>query len=215
MQYYGWKNPLSEIDSQLNINDLRGSGSPYNNVDMAIVMFHGTYGVGSAATDYAAESCKQMYYVVGTGGRGNYLRLSEMDLGGSSPTNGLKWMVIDACFSLFQGNWSSMQSHGVKPYNSNMHLILGATTETWTSPLKWYNFAKYMNYGRHNFYSPYTIRNAYYQGNQDAFQNADLPEGTTITLSVAGDSACLDDSLQTNTPPAGSWQYDSLEVYSN
>jgi hypothetical protein len=72
-----------------------------------------------------------------------------------------------------------------------------------------------MNYGRHNFYSPYTIRNAYYQGNQDAFQNVDLPEGTTITLSVAGDSACLDDSLQTNTPPAGSWQYDSLEIFSN
>jgi len=34
-------------------------------------------------------------------------------------------------------------------------------------------------------------------------------------LSVVGDSACLDDSLQTNTPPAGSWQYDSLEVFSN
>jgi hypothetical protein len=216
MQYFGWSNPLNEIDSQLNINDLRGSGSPYNNMDMAICMFHGTYGTGSSATDYTTPSaCKQMYYAVGTGGSGQYLRLSEMNLGGSSPTNGLKWMVIDACFSLYQANWSNMKSHNVKPYNSNMHLILGATTETWTSPLKWYNFARYMNYGRHNFYSPYTIRNAYYQGNQDAFQNADLPEGTTITLSVAGDSACLDDSLQTNTPPSGSWQYDSLEVFSN
>jgi len=212
MQYYGWKNPLSEIDSQLNINDLRGSGSPYNNVDMAVVMFHGTYGVGSAATDYAAESCKQMYYAVGTGGRGNYLRLSEMDLGGSSPTNGLKWMVIDACFSLFQGNWSSMQSHGVKPYNGNMHLILGATTETWTSALKWYNFAKYMNYGKH-IYSPFTIRNAYYQANTDAFENAPLPDGTEITLAVAGDSACMGDTLQTNTPPGGSWEWVSQPIY--
>ncbi|HEV2692378.1 MAG TPA: hypothetical protein VG347_05730 [Verrucomicrobiae bacterium] len=103
----------------------------------------------------------------------------------------------------------------MKPYNSNLHLILGGDTVTWTSPKKWYNFARYMNYGRHDFYSPYTIRNAYYQGNTDAFMDAPLPSGTTITLAVAGDSACLDDSLQTNTPPSGSWQYDSLLIFSN
>ena len=122
-------------------------------------------------------------------------------------------MVIDACFSLYQANWSSMRNKGIYPYNSNLHMILGANTETWTSNLKWYDFARYMNYGRHNFYSPYTIRNAYYQANTDAFQNAPLPSGTSITLAVAGDSACLDDSLQTTNTPSGSWQWVSQPVY--
>jgi hypothetical protein len=105
-----------------------------------------------------------------------------------------------------------MQSHGVYPYNGNMHMILGAETETWTSPLKWYDFAKYMNYGRHT-HSPYTIQNAYYQANTDAFANAPLPDGTEITLAIAGDSACLDDTIQTNTPPSGSWEWVSQPIY--
>jgi hypothetical protein len=105
-----------------------------------------------------------------------------------------------------------MNTAGIKPYNSNMHLILGANTVTWTSTRKWYNFAKYVNYGVTNA-SPLTIRNAYYQGNQDAFHGVQLPSGTTITLAVAGDSACLDDSLQTSNTPSGSWQWTSQSVY--
>ncbi len=211
MQYYGWSNPLNEIDNQLNIADLRGSGSKFNNVNMAIFLGHGTYGSGSSATDYAANQCKQMYYTVTSGTSAQYLRLSEMNMGGSG-TNGLKWMVLDQCFSLFHANWTSMNTAGIKPYNSNMHLILGANTVTWTSTRKWYNFAKYVNYGVTNV-SPLTIRNAYYQGNQDAFHNVQLPPGTTITLAVAGDSACLDDSLQTTNTPSGSWQWTSQSVY--
>jgi hypothetical protein len=209
MQYYGWSNPLNEVDNQLNINDLRGSGSKFNNVNMAIFLSHGTYGT---TIDFAANQCKQMYYSVTSGTSAQYLRLSEMNMGGSE-ANGLKWMVLDQCFSLYQANWNSMQNAGVKPYNSNMHLILGANSETWTSTRKWYNFAKYVNYGVSTNASPLTIRNAYYQGNFDAFQNSALPSGTTITLSVAGDSACMNDSLQTNSTPGGSWSYDSKEVY--
>jgi Family of unknown function (DUF6345) len=215
MQFYGWSNPLNEIDNQLNINDLRGSGSPFNNVNMAVLMLHGTFGNGSSSIDYAANGCKQMYYAVTSGGSAQYLRLSEMNLGGSG-TNGLKWIVIDACYSLYHSNWSSMQSHGVYPYNSNLHLILGAQTETWTSPRKWQNFAHYMNYGTSilaDHYSPLTIANAYYQANQDAFHGAQLPPGTTITLAVAGDSACLNDSLQSSSTPSGSWQWTSQSVY--
>lgn len=215
MQFYGWSNPLNKIDGQLNINDLRGSGTPFNNVNMGVLMLHGTFGNGSSAIDYAANGCQQMYFTVTSGGSAQYLRFSEMNLGGSG-TNGLKWMVIDACYSLYQANWQSMQDAGIYPYNSNLHLILGAQTETWTNPRKWQNFAHYMNYGTSilaGHYNPLTIRNAYYQANQDAFHNVSLPPGTTITLAVAGDSACLDDSLQTNTPPSGSWQWVSQPVY--
>jgi hypothetical protein len=73
-----------------------------------------------------------------------------------------------------------------------------------------------MNYGTSilaGHYSPLTIRNAYYQANQDAFHGAQLPPGTTITLAVAGTSACLDDSLQTTNTPSGSWQWTSQSVY--
>ena len=215
MQFYGWNNPLNKIDSQLSINDLRGSGTPFNNVNMGVLMLHGTYGSGSSAIDYAANGCKQMYFTVTSGGSAQYLRFSEMNLGGSG-TTGLKWMVIDACFSLYQANWNSMGNSGVYPYNGNLHLILGAQTETWTSPRKWQNFAHYMNYGTSilaGHYNPLTIRNAYYQANQDAFHNVSLPSGTTITLAVAGDSACIDDSLQTSNTPSGSWQWTSQPVY--
>jgi hypothetical protein len=209
MQHFGWSNPLNQADGQLSISSLRGSGTPFNNVNMGVLMLHGTYG---NTQDYMAGLCKQMYFVVTSGGSGQYLRFSEMNLGGAG-TNGLKWMLIDACHSLYHVNWSSMKNMGIYPYNSNLHFIMGGDTDTYTSTRKWWNFATYMNYGRHNFYSPYTIRNAYYQANTDAFQDADLPEGATITLAVAGDSACLDDTLQTNTPPAGSWQYTSQPIY--
>jgi Family of unknown function (DUF6345) len=212
MKYYGWSNPLNKTDGQLNISDLRGSGTPFNNVNMGVLMLHGTYG---NTQDYMAGLCKQMYFVVTSGGSGQYLRFSEMDLGGTG-TNGLKWMVIDACHSLYHVNWSSMKNMGIKPYNSNLHLILGGDTDVWTSPLKWYYFAKYMNYGTSTNagnYNPLTIRNAYYQANYDAFQKTPPPAGTTITLAVAGDSACVDDSLQTNSLPSGSWTYDSKEIY--
>lgn len=209
MQYYGWNNPLIEVDSQLNIADLRGSGSKFNNVNFAIFLGHGTYGT---SIDYTANQCKQMYYTVTSGASAQYLRLSEMNMGGSG-TNGLKWMVLDQCYSLYQANWNNMQNAGVYPYNGNMHLILGANSETWTGTRKWYNLAKYMNFGSAMKASPLTIRNSYYQGNYDAFQNAPLPSGTTITLAIAGGSACMNDSLQASSPPGGTWSYDSKEVY--
>ncbi|MGH7953450.1 MAG: DUF6345 domain-containing protein [Limisphaerales bacterium] len=214
MQFYGWSNPLNEIDDQLNINDLRGSGSKFNSVNMAIFLGHGTYGT-SADNASGANGCEQMYYTVTSGTSAQYLRLSEMNMGGAG-ANGLKWMVLDQCYSLFHANWSNMQSLGVKPYNSNMHLILGAQTETWTSSRKWENFAHYMNYGTSilaGHYSPLTIRNAYYQATQDAFHGVSLPPGTTTTLAVAGDSACLDDTLQSTNTPSGSWQWTSQPVY--
>jgi hypothetical protein len=120
MTFYGWSNPLNKADGQLNINDLRGSGTPFNNVNMGVFMGHGTYG---NTQDYMAGLCKQMYFVVtSSSGSGQYLRFSEMNLGGSG-TNGLKWMVLDPCNSLYHANWNSMQSRGIYPYNSNLHLI--------------------------------------------------------------------------------------------
>jgi hypothetical protein len=217
MQYWGWNNTLLKVDDQLNINDLRGSGSPLNNVNLAIFLSHGVYGTGSSGIDYAANGCKQMYYPVTSGGGAQYLRLSEMNLGGSG-TSGLKWMALLSCNSLQHNNWANMQNLGVKPYNGNLHLLLGVDTTNYTSSnLLWY-WAKYMNYGTStnaNSASPLTIREAWYQAGKDAYGNApSIPPSAVIKFAVAGDSACIDDSLQTNNAPQGSWTYPTpVQVY--
>jgi len=90
MQHWGWKNSFLKADNQLSIGDLRGSGTPFNNVNIGVLFTHGVYGT---SIDYAANQCKQMYFPITSGGSAQYLRLSEMNLGGSG-TNGLKWMAL-------------------------------------------------------------------------------------------------------------------------
>ncbi len=215
MQHWGWNNTLLKVDDQLNINDLIGSGTPFNNVNLGVVMFHGVYGT---TIDYNGHPSKQIYYPVTSGGSAQYLPLQQMNLGGSG-TNGLKWMAILACNSLFHTDWQSMQNAGAYPYNSNLHLLLGVETTNYTSDtILWY-WAKYMSYGTStnaNSASPLTIRNAWYQAAQQAYTDEGkfLPPNTIIKFAVAGDSACFDDSLQTNNAPQGSWRIDSpVQVY--
>lgn len=205
MQHWGWKNTIDKIDDQLNISNLRGSGSPFNNVNLGIFIGHGCYGT---SIDYAANGCKQMYYPITSGGSAQYLRLSEMNLGGSG-TNGLKWFALKACDSLHQANWGNMQSLGVKPYNGNLHLLLGTTSTSYADPNIEAFWAKYMNHGPSTNYSPLTIRAAWYQAARDAYTKAGLPSGAVVKFAVAGDSACMNDSLQNYYAPGGSWIYDT------
>lgn len=209
MQHWGWNNSLLKVDDQLNINDLKGSSSPLNNVNLAIFMSHGMYGAGSSPIDYAANGCQQMYYPVTSGGSAQYLRLSEMNLGGGG-TNGLKWMALLSCNSLQHDNWANMQSLGVQPYNGNLHLLLGVDTVNYTSAsILWY-WAKYMNYGTStnaNSASPLPIRDAWYQAAQQAYKGGHY--ANTIKFVVAGDTACEEDYLQTNSAPGGVWFIDS------
>jgi hypothetical protein len=217
MQRWGWNNTLLEVDGQLNINDLIGNGTPFNNVNLGVLMFHGAYG---STLDYNGRPAKQIYYPVTSGGGAQYLRLEQMNLGGSG-TNGLKWMAILACNSLFHSNWQSMQNAGGYPYNSNLHLLLGVETTNFTSDtILWY-WAKYMNYGTSNIagaYNPLTIRNGWYQAAQQAYADEGkyLPANTVIKFAVAGDSACFGDYLQNYSAPAGTWIIDTpVTIFSN
>jgi hypothetical protein len=73
-----------------------------------------------------------------------------------------------------------------------------------------------MNYGTSTnaaSSSPLTIRLAWYQAARDAFHNVPFPSGTVINYSVAGDNACHDDTLQTNSSPAGTWFFDTQQVF--
>jgi hypothetical protein len=144
--------------------------------------------------------------------------MTSMNLGGSSPTNGLKWMCIMGCMSLYHANWNSMISQNAKPYNSNLHMILGAGTDMSPDPLVGRKWADYM-LGNPNAQPspqpPMTIQDAWYNAGYYAYQalgSANLPNPTTFA--VVADPNCTNDKLQTNSPPSGgTWTYSSFQVY--
>jgi len=206
MHKYGWGESFGKIDDQLNINDLRGSGTPFNSVNLGLLMLHGTYG---SAADYTVSGCKQMYFPIAAGTSAQYLRMSEMNLGGAG-TNGLKWMGIMACFSLYHVNWTSMQGQNIKPYNSNLHLLLGTDSLVYTDNHIMELWAQYMAKGK-GTNAPMTIKNAWITAATDAYHQNSYP--ITMKFAVAGDSACGNDSLATNSAPTGTWTYTSTQVY--
>jgi hypothetical protein len=215
MGHWGWNNTINNFDSKLSTGYLTGSGTPLNNVNLAVLMTHGAYGNGEDGLDYYTDPpVYQMYYPITSGGGADYLSLSDMNLGGSG-TGGLKWMAILACNSLQHHNWADMQEQGVVPYNSNLHLLLGVDTVTYASPtILWY-WSEYMNYGTStnaNSYNPLTIRNAWYAAARAAFSKYTFP--SAINFIVSGDSACANDMLQTNYTPEGVWFTDTpTQVY--
>jgi hypothetical protein len=209
MQLFGWVNPFRKFDDQLRLTDLQGSGTPFNNVSLGVFMSHCAYGT---TQDYQAGLCKQMYFPITSGSSLQYLRMSTMNLGGSDPTNGLKWFMFYSCDSLRHANWNSMLSAGQQPYNGNLHLILGANSAIWNSSLILQRWAQYMNFGVTNN-SPLTIRDAWYLAGQRAYQGGHYTNN--IVLAIAGDSACTGDYLPQgfNSAPQGTWTYESMQVW--
>jgi hypothetical protein len=138
--------------------------------------------------------------------------MSEMNLG-NADTNGLKWMAIDACNSLYQPNWNNMQNYGVSPFNGNLHLLLGTDSVSWTDAQIHANWAKYMTRGK-IVLSPMTIQDAWFTAARDAFGATGFNYTNAITFAVAGDSACANDTLQNNTAPGGNpYYYNSQQVW--
>jgi hypothetical protein len=209
MQHWGWTKGFVKADDQLKLSDMQGSGTPFNQVNLGVFLGHGTFGT---TADQYANSCNQMYFPITTGTGAQWLRMSEMNFGGAG-TNGLKWIALKACNSLYHADWQSMRYYGIYPYNNNLHLLLGSDTDSATSATLLANWSKYMNFGTSTNYSPLTVRAAWYQAAQNAYHNVSFPSGTTMVFAVAGDSACHDDMLQTNYPPTGSWFYDTQQVY--
>jgi hypothetical protein len=213
MQRCGWKCVFNNPDSQFSLSSMIGSGTPFNSVNLGVMMTHGMYGT---TADYMAGLCKQMYFPITSGNQ--YLRMSQMNLGGSG-TGGLKWFAVMACNSLYQPNWNSMQSHGIHPYNNNLHLLLGTGTTSYTSRTLMEHWAQYMNVGvKGGFaeFKPLTVQNAWYQAATDAYLNQSFTN-TTIVFAVAGDSACMNDYVFPgyNSSPGGSWTYSSEPVWTH
>jgi hypothetical protein len=205
----GWQQKINKVDDNLKLSDLQGTGSPFNGVNLAVLLLHGTYGT---SLDFAANQCFQMYFPIATGGTGTYLRMSDMNWGGSG-TNGLRWMAIMACFSMQHNNWASMKTQGIKPYNSNLHLLLGCDTTEYADPDMLSYWASSMAWGVTN-HNPMEIRVAWYTSAQRAYQYAIMPDGQTpLQWAVAGDLSCYHDRFQTNFNPTGSWFYEKDQVW--
>jgi hypothetical protein len=214
----GWSAGLPKPEDKLQISDLRGSGNPFNQVDIGYLGLHCAYGTTTDSTPGA--SVKQMYFPIAGGAGSQYLRMSEMNFGGPTRTNGLKWMVLDACTSLYHVNWSSMQSQNVKPYNSNLHLLLGVDTDDSVEPLIGQYFADYMLGDPSVPRAPMTIHDAWYaaarQAYADGSRNGTSYQVNPMIYAIAGDSACFSDYLQTKTNTVlngGSWTRDTSQVY--
>jgi hypothetical protein len=206
-----WLAYETEGDDDLKITNLRGNG-PFNQVDIAFLVLHGTYGT---SMDLTAGGCTQMYFPIASGGSAQYLRMSEMSFGGDG-TNGLKWIGLAACNSLYHINWSSMQSQNVFPYTPGLHLMLGCDTKDYTHPALGENWAQFMLGSSTPKQAPLSIRAAWYAGATKTYKTANEPLGVNpIIFAAAGDKACFNDMLQmkTNTVFNGIRFYDTSQVY--
>lgn len=211
-----WDLDYSKHDDQLHLSDLQGSGTFFNNADIGLLIIHGAYGTSSDYT--TGRPLKGIYFPIASGGGAQYLRMTDMSLGGSSPTNGLKWMAILACFSLYQQNWTSMNNQNAHPYNSNLHMILGTGTEFDADPLIGQYWADYMLGDPSVHRDPMKIRDAWYQAAIQAYTvgvaNGAPNYPNPTTFAVVADPSCTEDSLQTNSvPTGGTWIYNSKTVY--
>jgi hypothetical protein len=173
-----------------------------------LLLLHGTYGT---TIDYNANQAKQMYFPITSGHSAQYIGMAEMKFGGSG-TNGLQWMAIAACNSLFHTDWSSMATAGVQPYNGNLHLILGADSIIWTGDHVASYWGKYMTVGKVPG-APMSIQAAWIAGAQDAYAETGFHYTNTMNFAASGDAACQNDTLQTNSTPGGSSFYTSVKVW--
>jgi hypothetical protein len=106
-----------------------------------------------------------------------------------------------------------MKNKGVAPNNSNLHMILGANSTTYSEEHCESYWAKYMTKGKGTNAVPMTIRAAWYQGQRDAFAEGGYTYGNNIIMATAGDSACENDTLQSSSTPGGSGFYESNQVW--
>jgi hypothetical protein len=215
LQEAAWSSGYARGDDDLKIDDLRGSNTPFNQVDIGFLLLHCVYGT---TLDLYAAGCLQMYFPIASGTSATYLRMSEMSFGGDG-TNGLKWMALAACTTLHQPNWASMQTQHIYPYTSGLHLLLGVDTDNFTDRFLGRNWASFM-LGTPTAtppIAPMKIRDAWYASARKAYTDTHVPYSTNpINFAVAGDSACFNDYLQTktNTVLSGTWIIDPpTQVY--
>jgi len=113
-------------DYGLVASDLRkpskGGRSVFNNVNLGLLMGHGTYGTSPDWT-ISGSGPLQSYYPVYTGANGyDWVRLSEFSFGSSK----LRWMSVLTCNNLVDSVYQDCYNKEVLPVNGQLHLLCGA-----------------------------------------------------------------------------------------
>jgi hypothetical protein len=200
MNSKGWICYYNRHDDKLRVQDIRrndqgyGGSQIFTQATIGVYMGHGSYGIN---LDYSPGGIGsyQTYMPSGNSsesGDNAWLRMCQFGFGGS-----LKWMVLDACFTLTDndGNFNSMKNHGGIPLNTT-HLICSATTTIDmdnTIEQRW---------ATHILKDNQTIANAWFNAGYEAYH---APQGTntdTVVFRVAGYPECLSDQVTNNVAPS-------------
>jgi hypothetical protein len=181
-----------------------GGGSIFNTCNFGLLMSHGCYG-----TQAEIDGTKYTYLALYDTKHGfSYLRLSDMDFG-STGANGLRWMTLLPCNALYPANVTSMINASKWAANDNLHLLLGATTITYASPLLTALYAK-------NLVENSTIANAFVNAGIDAYARL-KGKGFTgmteaITFRVMGFNSCIGDTLFSYSDPDVNTPYQIIDT---
>ena len=214
MKQQAWRPTLVKRDRELQPADLKGTGTIFNQANLGLLLLHGTYGTSA---DFTAGTSQQMYFPIQTSATGGeYVRMSEMNFG-SAGTNGLKWMAIQACNSLRQANWDSMQSHGITPFNGNLHLLLGTDSVVYSNQRINAYWAQSMFPNVESNLPADSILEAWFAAGTDAYGqysiNNNYTYGYDMRLAVAGYEDCRTDKLDASSDPGGDIFYESRSIY--
>jgi hypothetical protein len=198
MNSKGWICYYKRYDDKLRVQDLRrndqgyGGNQIFTEATIGIYMGHGSYGTD---LDYSPGGIGsyQTYMPSGNSsetGDNAWLRMCQIGFGSS-----LKWMVLDACFTLTDNNqnFSSMVSHGGIPLKET-HLICSATTSIDLDPTLEQRWAT------HILKDNQTIADAWFNAGYEAY-HAGAGNPDTIVFRVAGYPECMSDQVTNNVAP--------------
>ncbi len=202
MKIGGWKEKFIKADDQWGPLDITkaslGGGSIFNTCNFGFLLTHGCY-----ATTPESDNVKYTYMALWNNklNQSSYVRLGDMKFGAPG-TNGLKWMTILSCNSLRPANVDSMLNAQRFPANGDeLHLLMGATTFTYSVPLLGIMYASNMVFN-------VTIANAWRDAGIAAYKDAKdtgmLGMTNAVTFRVMGYDSCVGDTLyQFNDPDSG------------
>ena len=204
--YGSYKPAFVKRDGDWGAQDIKkgslGGNSIFNTCNFGILSTHGCYG-----TQPEIDGVKYTYLLISDFHFGQaYVRLSDMDFG-SPGNNGLKWMTILSCNTLFPANVTSMANNSKLPDNQYLHLLLGNTTVSYSAPDFGLLYASNLVFNT-------TIWTSYQNACRDAYSGAVSRGAKNLTnaasVRVMGFQSCINDTLFQYSDPDPNTPYQIL-----
>jgi hypothetical protein len=210
----GFKEKFVKADEQWGPNDIKkaslGGSSIFNTCNFGVLSTHGCRG-----TNPEIDGVKYTYFALfDQANGGSYLRLSDMDFG-STGTDGLRWMTLLVCNTLYPANVTSMANNSRLPDNANLHLLLGASSFMYGTPYLGILYASNMVF---DVAIKTSFENAGRAAYAKAYASGAAAQATmtnSATFRTMGYNSCINDTLRVyNDPdPNTSFQIIDTPVY--